>query len=89
MICMLSSGPVCDETLIGGGVLGAMRPGSLLIVMSSIPVATAQHQAELAAEKGIDYLMRPFPAARRGHVKGLWPSWPAVPRMHSSGPVLC
>ena len=27
VVCMLSSGPVCDETLIGGGVLDAMRPG--------------------------------------------------------------
>ena len=45
VICMLSSGPVCDEALVGGGVLGAMRPGSLLIVMSSIPIATAQRQA--------------------------------------------
>src|SRR5215208_4033077 len=53
VICMLSSGPVCDETLMEGGVLGAMRPGSLLIVMSSIPVATAQRQAELAAERAI------------------------------------
>jgi 3-hydroxyisobutyrate dehydrogenase-like beta-hydroxyacid dehydrogenase len=58
VICMLRSGPVCDETL-GGGVLGAMRPGSLLIVMSSMPVATAQRQAELAAKRGVDYLDAP------------------------------
>ena len=50
MICMLRSGPVCDETLIGGGVLGAMHPGSLLIVMSSILVAPAQSQAKLATD---------------------------------------
>jgi 3-hydroxyisobutyrate dehydrogenase-like beta-hydroxyacid dehydrogenase len=70
VICMLSSGPVCDETLIGGGVLGAMRPGSLLIVMSSIPVATAQHQAELAAEKGIDYLDAPVSGGETGAREG-------------------
>ena len=49
----------CDETLVGGGVLGAMRPGSLLIVMSSIPVATAQRHAEMTAERGLDYLDAP------------------------------
>ena len=70
MICMLSSGPVCDETLIGGGVLGAMRPGSLLIVMSSIPVATAQRQAELAAERGIDYLDAPVSGGETGAREG-------------------
>ena len=67
---MLSSGPVCDETLIGGGVLGAMRPGSLLIVMSSIPVATAQSQAELAAERGIDYLDAPVSGGETGAREG-------------------
>jgi len=70
VICMLSSGPVCDETLIGGGVLGAMRPGSLLVVMSSIPVATAQHQAELASEKWIGYLDAPVSGGETGAREG-------------------
>src|SRR4051795_8153604 len=70
VICMLSSGPVCDETLIGGGVLGAMRPGSLLIVMSSIPIATAQSQAKLAAERGIDYLDAPVSGGETGAREG-------------------
>jgi 3-hydroxyisobutyrate dehydrogenase-like beta-hydroxyacid dehydrogenase len=66
VVCMLSSGPVCDETLIGGGVLGAMRPDSLLIVMSSIPVATAQRQAKAAAERGVDYLDAPVSGGETG-----------------------
>jgi 3-hydroxyisobutyrate dehydrogenase-like beta-hydroxyacid dehydrogenase len=70
VICMLSSGLVCDETLVGSGVLGAMRPGSLLIVMSSIPVATAQRQAELAAERGIDYLDAPVSGGETGAREG-------------------
>lgn len=70
VICMLSSGPVCDEVLVGGGVLGAMRPGSLLIVMSSIPVATAQRQAELSAEKRIDYLDAPVSGGETGAREG-------------------
>ena len=70
VICMLSSGPVCDETIVGGGVLGTMRPGSLLIVMSSIPVATAQRQAELAAEKEIEYLDAPVSGGETGAREG-------------------
>jgi 3-hydroxyisobutyrate dehydrogenase-like beta-hydroxyacid dehydrogenase len=70
VICMLSSGLVCDETLVGSGVLGAMRPGSLLIVMSSIPVATTQRQAELAAERGIDYLDAPVSGGETGAREG-------------------
>jgi 3-hydroxyisobutyrate dehydrogenase-like beta-hydroxyacid dehydrogenase len=66
VICMLSSGLICDEVLIGGGVLGALRPGSLLIVMSSIPVATARRQAELTLERGIDYLDAPVSGGERG-----------------------
>jgi 3-hydroxyisobutyrate dehydrogenase-like beta-hydroxyacid dehydrogenase len=70
VICMLSSGPVCDETLIGGGVLAGMHPGSLLIVMSSIPVATAERQAELAAGRGIGYLDAPVSGGETGAREG-------------------
>jgi len=66
VVCMLSSGPVCDETLIGGGVLATMRAGSLLIVTSSIPVATARRHAEAAAERGIDYLDAPVSGGETG-----------------------
>src|SRR5690349_14660019 len=46
VICMLSSGPVCDEVLLGhGSVLAGMRAGSSLIVMSSIPVESARRHA--------------------------------------------
>jgi 3-hydroxyisobutyrate dehydrogenase-like beta-hydroxyacid dehydrogenase len=47
-----------------------MRPGSLLIVMSSIPVATAQRQAELAAEKEIEYLDAPVSGGETGAREG-------------------
>ena len=50
VICMLSSGPVCDEVLLGRDeVLASMRQGSTLIVMSSIPVETARRQHEAAS----------------------------------------
>ena len=31
VVCMLSSGPVCDETLVGGGVLGACVRAAFLL----------------------------------------------------------
>lgn len=71
VVCMLSSGPVCDEILLGpGGVLPAMAPGSLLVVMSSIPVETAQRQAAAAAEAGLLYVDAPVSGGERGAVAG-------------------
>jgi 2-hydroxy-3-oxopropionate reductase len=70
VICMLSNGPVCDSVLIEEGVLAAMPGGSLMIVMSSIPVETARAQAEKAAELGLRYIDAPVsggePGARDG-----------------------
>jgi 3-hydroxyisobutyrate dehydrogenase-like beta-hydroxyacid dehydrogenase len=67
VICMLSSGPVCDDVLLGGGaVLAAMRPGSTLIVMSSIPVESARHQSREAAARGIGYLDAPVSGGEVG-----------------------
>ena len=60
VVVMLSSGPVCDEVILGpDGLLAAMKPNSTLVVMSSIPVETAQQQAKAAAERGIGYLDAP------------------------------
>lgn len=67
VICMLSSGPVCDEVLLGsGGVLAAMKPGSTLIVMSSIPVETAHRQAEAAKAHQVDYIDAPVSGGEKG-----------------------
>lgn len=67
VICMLSSGPVCDDVLLGSGsVLAAMRPGSTLIVMSSIPVESARHQSREAAARGVAYLDAPVSGGEAG-----------------------
>lgn len=67
VICMLSSGPVCDEVLVAaGGVLEAMRPGATLVVMSSIPVETARSQAGQAAERGVRYIDAPVSGGETG-----------------------
>ncbi|MEP3435918.1 MAG: NAD(P)-dependent oxidoreductase [Hoeflea sp.] len=67
VVVMLSSGPVCDEVMFGaGGAVAAMRSGSLLIVMSSIPVETAKAQAQLANRSGISYLDAPVSGGEVG-----------------------
>jgi len=71
VICMLSSGPVCDDVLLGtGAVLATMRRGSTLIVMSSIPVETARGQAAAAAELGVAYLDAPVSGGEAGAEAG-------------------
>lgn len=71
VICMLSSGPVCDEVLFGGtapkdGAIEVMTPGATLVVMSSIPVDTAQAQSARAREKGISYVDAPVSGGEKG-----------------------
>ena len=71
VICMLSSGPVCDDVLLGSGaVLDSMRRGSTLIVMSSIPVESARHQSREAVARGIDYLDAPVSGGEAGAAGG-------------------
>jgi len=43
-----------------------MRPGALLIVMSSIPVETARHQAVQATLRGIAYIDAPVSGGEKG-----------------------
>lgn len=71
VIVMLSSGPVCDELLLGSdGLLNAMQPGATLIVMSSIPVKTARRQAKEAAVYQIHYLDAPVSGGEQGAIDG-------------------
>src|SRR5690606_5882239 len=75
VIVMLSNGPVVEEVMFGKDATGrvpfeAMRPGSALVVMSSIPVETCEAQGKRAAARGIGYLDAPVsggePGARDG-----------------------
>ena len=71
VICMLSSGPVCDEVLLGGdGALAAMPAGAALVVMSSIPVETARGQARAADARGVGYLDAPVSGGEKGATEG-------------------
>jgi len=67
LVCMLSSGPSCDALLLGEqGLIAGMRAGSLLLVMSSIPVETARHQAQQAAVRGVAYVDAPVSGGEKG-----------------------
>lgn len=71
VICMLSSRPACDSILLGEhGVMTAMRTGSVLIVMSSIPVDAARRHADAAKARGIGYLDAPVSGGERGAQDG-------------------
>ncbi|MCA0342891.1 MAG: NAD(P)-binding domain-containing protein, partial [Proteobacteria bacterium] len=71
VICMLSSGPVCEAVLAGpDGVIAGMRPGSVLVVMSSIPVETAVALATAAAARGIACLDAPVSGGEKGAIEG-------------------
>lgn len=71
VVCMLSSGQVCDAVLLGPeGAVAAMAPGATLVVMSSIPVGTARAQAAACAERGIAYVDAPVSGGERGAKDG-------------------
>lgn len=71
VICMLSSGPVCETVLMGDdGVIAAMRPGSTLLVMSSIPVETAVALSKAAGDRGVDCLDAPVSGGEKGAKDG-------------------
>lgn len=71
VICMLSSGPVCETVLTGkGGVISAMRPGAVLAVMSSIAVETAVALAKVAADHGVACIDAPVSGGEKGAKEG-------------------
>jgi len=70
-IVMLSTGPVVDEVLFQPDATGAVPAdalveGSLLIVMSSIPVETCRRQAAYLARRGVQYVDAPVSGGERG-----------------------
>ena len=70
VVVMLSSGPVCEEVLLAGGVLDAAASGARVIVMSSIPVATAERLAGEAEARGLAFLDAPVSGGERGAAAG-------------------
>ncbi len=59
VISMLENGPVVDAVLFSDGVLAALKPGALVIDMSSIPPAMAKRHHQILAERNHGYLDAP------------------------------
>ncbi|WP_062207207.1 NAD(P)-dependent oxidoreductase [Aureimonas sp. AU12] len=67
LVCMLSSGPVCDDVLFGDdGAAKAMKPGAILLVMSSIAPDMARDQACQAEALGLRYVDAPVSGGEAG-----------------------
>ena len=59
VILMLENGPVVSEVLLAEAVLNALKPGALVIDMSSIPPQTARQHAEALAARQVGHLDAP------------------------------
>ncbi|MDK9695482.1 MAG: NAD(P)-dependent oxidoreductase [Siculibacillus sp.] len=70
LVVMLSSGPVCEQVLVADGVLDALPLGARVVVMSSIPVATAERLAAEAEARGLAFLDAPVSGGERGAAAG-------------------
>ena len=75
VICMLDTGDVIDHVLFAdtagrGAAVDALAAGSVLIVMSSIPVATARRQATRLAARGVRYVDAPVSGGEKGATEG-------------------
>lgn len=72
LIVMLSTGAICDQVLFDPktGAAGALRAGAVVVVMSSIPVDVARREADLLAQKGVDYVDAPVSGGERGAIAG-------------------
>lgn len=72
VLLMLSTGAVCDEVLFGTspepGVVSRIKPGGVVLVMSSIPVDSAQKQARRLEALGIRYVDAPVSGGELGAI---------------------
>ncbi|MBJ6136492.1 NAD(P)-dependent oxidoreductase [Marinobacter litoralis] len=59
VITMLENGQVVDDVLVSQGAITALKPGALLIDMSSVQPSVARAHGALAAEQGAGYLDAP------------------------------
>ncbi len=71
VIVMLSSGPVVTDVLFGkdrdnSSVAAALKPGSTVIVMSSIPVETSREHAVRLNNRRVNYVDAPVSGGEKG-----------------------
>lgn len=66
VITMLENGDVVDDVLVARGAMAALRPGAVLVDMSSVPPSLARRHGTLAAEQGCGYVDAPVSGGTRG-----------------------
>jgi 3-hydroxyisobutyrate dehydrogenase-like beta-hydroxyacid dehydrogenase len=59
VVVMLENGPIVEDVLFGQGTDAAMRPGTIVVDMSSIKPAEAQNHAARLRERGVHHLDAP------------------------------
>ena len=69
-ILMLADGSAVSEVLCAQGLAEVMRPGSIVVDMSSIPPAVASAHADQLAERGVHYLDAPVSGGTKGAREG-------------------
>jgi 2-hydroxy-3-oxopropionate reductase len=69
-VTMLSDGPAVADVLFRAGVAEALKPGAILVDMSSIPPSAARDHAARLAERGVAHLDAPVSGGTRGAATG-------------------
>ncbi len=71
VITMLPDSPDVEEVALGAeGILGHLRPGDLLVDMSTVHPRTARRIAQEGAARGIDVLDAPVSGGEQGAIDG-------------------
>lgn len=71
VVVMVRTPAQADEVVLaGGGVLARMRPDAVLIVMSTVGVATMRRLGEAARARGVAFLDAPVSGGRAGAEQG-------------------
>ena len=69
VVVMLSTGPVVSEVLFGQGGAAALKAGSTVIVMSSIPVEISREHAKKLLAAGVHYVDAPVSGGENGAIE--------------------
>ena len=70
VILMLENGKIVLDVLFSQGVAGALRPGAIVVDMSSIKPAEAQEHAKHLAERGVHHIDAPVSGGTLGAEQG-------------------
>jgi 3-hydroxyisobutyrate dehydrogenase-like beta-hydroxyacid dehydrogenase len=70
VILMLENGRIVTDMLFSQGLAGALRPGAIVVDMSSIKPAEAQEHAKHLAERGVHHIDAPVSGGTLGAEQG-------------------